>query len=320
MARATPSGTAKRPRADQTRELDAAPDTPDSPLDASLDTPAEADHEAGGGSSAGASYSVPGLERGLRILAEFSSREPILGAPELSKRIGIPRTTTFRLLQTLESLGFLERAPGDRHYRLGVAILRLGFEYLNSLELTDFGQPVLDWLRDDTGFSTHLLIRDQRDVVFVAKAQTRDPMFSSVKVHVGTRLPAHATVHGQVLMGDLTLAELRSLYPERELSRFTERTPATVDDLYQRIRATAAQGYALSEASFERGISAISAPVRDHTGRIVAALTVTVPRSDIGDAERAPLVARTCQAALDLSSRLNYRPRVGDPTQSYAHV
>jgi DNA-binding IclR family transcriptional regulator len=271
-------------------------------------------------SDAGSGYSVPGLERGLRILAEFSSHEPVLGAPELSRRIGIPRTTTFRLLQTLESLGFLERAADERSYRLGVAVLRLGFEYLSSLELTDFGQPILDRLRDDTGFSAHLLIRDERDVVFVARAQTRDPMFSSVKVHVGTRLPAHATVHGQVLMGDLTPADLRRLYPERQLERFTERTPATLDELYQRIRATAAQGYAVSEASFERGISAISAPVRDQTGRIVAALTVTVPRSDIGDEERAPLVARACQAALDLSARLNYRPRVGDPTLSYANA
>src|SRR5471032_2021776 len=66
-------------------------------------------------------YIVPGLERGLKILAEFSPREPVLGAPELSKRLKIPRTTVFRLLQTLESLGFLERADKDRNYRLGVA-------------------------------------------------------------------------------------------------------------------------------------------------------------------------------------------------------
>lgn len=136
------------------------------------------DEESAGGST----YLVPGLERGLRILAEFSAREPVLGAPELSKRIGIPRTTTFRLLQTLEALGFLERVNGDRYFRLSVAVLRLGFEYLSSLELTDVGTPILERLRDATGLSTHLLIRDQRDVVFVAKAQTHAPMFSSVKV------------------------------------------------------------------------------------------------------------------------------------------
>ncbi|MBL3945443.1 IclR family transcriptional regulator, partial [Bacteroides thetaiotaomicron] len=83
-------------------------------------------------------------------------------------------------------LGFLERVNGDRYFRLGVGVLRLGFEYLNSLELTDLGTPVLERLRDSTGLSTHLLIRDQRDVVFVAKAQSNASMFGSVKVHVGT--------------------------------------------------------------------------------------------------------------------------------------
>ncbi|PYE13401.1 IclR family transcriptional regulator [Paraburkholderia silvatlantica] len=268
--------------------------------------------------TASSTYLVPGLERGLRILAEFSAREPVLGAPELSKRIGIPRTTTFRLLQTLEALGFLERVNGDRHFRLGVAVLRLGFEYLSSLELTDFGTPVLERLRDATGLSTHLLIRDERDVVFVAKAQTHDPMFSSVKVHVGTRLPAHATVHGQVLMGDMTLGELKALYAGQPLERFTDRTPDTVEDLYLRVRESAAQGYALSEASFERGISVVSAPVRDQSGKIVAAITATVPRSDIDDDERAPLIAAVCGAAIDLSARLNYRPTANDPTAAHA--
>jgi DNA-binding IclR family transcriptional regulator len=280
-----------------------------------LDAPDAADDESGGGST----YLVPGLERGLRILAEFTAREPVLGAPELSKRIGIPRTTTFRLLQTLEALGFLERVNGDRHFRLGVAVLRLGFEYLSSLELTDVGTPILERLRDATGLSTHLLIRDLRDVVFVAKAQTHDPMFSSVKVHVGTRLPAHATVHGQVLMGDLSYEELRQLYPEPQLERFTDRTPATVEELNERVRESAALGYAVSEASFERGISVVTAPVRDQSSRIVAALTVTVPRSDIGDAaEREPLITAVCSAALDLSTRLNYRPQPHDPTAAQA--
>src|SRR6476661_4711045 len=132
-------------------------------------------------------------------------REPVLGAPELSKRLKIPRTTVFRLLQTLESLGFLERADKDRNYRLGVAVLRLGFEYLSSLELTDLGLPIIEGLRDSTGLTSHILIRDGRDVVFVAKAQSHAPIFSSVKVNVGTRLPAHATTHGHVLMGDLSL-------------------------------------------------------------------------------------------------------------------
>ncbi|USU18628.1 IclR family transcriptional regulator [Paraburkholderia fungorum] len=255
-------------------------------------------------------YRVPGLERGLKILTEFSPREPVLGAPELSKRLKIPRTTVFRLLQTLESLGFLERADKDRNYRLGVAVLRLGFEYLSSLELTDLGLPIIEALRNDTGLTSHIVIRDGRDVVFVAKAQSHAPIFSSVKVNVGTRLPAYATTHGQVLMSDMTLDELKKLYPEPELERFTKQTPATVEELYERVCDDARRGYAISESSFERGISVVSAPVRNDTGRIVAVITTTIPRPEI-DASLldSGLIDKVRRAADELSQRLNYRPK-----------
>ncbi len=253
-------------------------------------------------------YVVPGLERGLRILAEFSPREPVLGAPELSKRLGIPRTTVFRLLQTLESLGFLERADKDRNYRLGVAVLRLGFEYLSSLELTDLGLPVIESLRDATGFTAHIVIRDGRDVVFVAKAQNAGNAFGSVRVNVGTRLPAHATTHGHVLMGDLSLAQLRGLYPERALERVTKATPETVDALFDVIRDDARRGYGIGNSAFERDISVVTAPVRNEASRIVAVVTVTVPRPEIDAALVAEgLVEKVVRAAAELSRRLNYR-------------
>ena len=276
------------------------------------DTLNERDAEEDRNDSSDSSYRVPGLERGLKILTEFSPREPVLGAPELSRRLKIPRTTVFRLLQTLESLGFLERADKDRNYRLGVAVLRLGFEYLSSLELTDLGLPIIEALRDETGLTAHIVIRDGRDVVFVAKAQSHAPIFSSVKVNVGTRLPAYATTHGQVLMGDMTLDELKKLYPEPELERFTRQTPATVDDLYERICDDARRGFAISESSFERGISVVSAPVRNDTGRIVAVITTTIPRQEI-DASLldSGLVDKVRRAADELSQRLNYRPGNG---------
>lgn len=255
-------------------------------------------------------YSVPGLERGLRILMEFSAREPVLSAPELARRLDIPRSTVFRLLQTLESLGFLERGHDERHFRLGVAVLRLGFDFLNSLELTDLGLPIINKLRDTTGYSSQIVIRDSRHIVFVAKASGRDSMFSSV--NVGTRLPAHATVLGRVLMGDLSEAELRVLFPEPKLERFTEFTPKTVAELYQRIREDAERGYAISQSFFEKGISVITAPVRNDSGHIAAALSLTipVPRLDEETLEQEKLVEAVIGAAAELSRKLNYR---GEP-------
>src|SRR5690606_22056185 len=142
-------------------------------------------------------YSVPGLERGLRILAEFTSETPTLTAPELARRLGVPRTTVFRLLVTLEALGFVERARNGREYQLGTAVLKLGFEYLASLALTELSRPILEDLRNTFNYSANLAIRDGREVVYVQKVAA-ESLFSS-SVHIGTRLPAHATVLGRML-------------------------------------------------------------------------------------------------------------------------
>jgi DNA-binding IclR family transcriptional regulator len=266
-------------------------------------------------------YVVPGLERGLRILAEFSLLEPALSAADLARRLKIPRTTVFRLVQTLEALGFLERTENDRYYQLGIGVLRLGFEYLSSLELTDFGIPILERLRDATGFTSHIVVRDGRDIVFVAKAQSYEDGFGSVRVNVGTRLPAHATIHGRILLGDLDLAALSDLYPESLLEQFTDRTPRTVVELYELIRADLSRGYAVSESSFERDISVVTAPVRDESGKIAAVATVTVPHSPERGA-RIPdgLLELVRAAANELSLRLNYRPDPGKGAQRLSDV
>lgn len=250
-------------------------------------------------------YLVPGLERGLMILMQFSAREPLLTAPELSRRLDIPRSTVFRILQTLEAMGFVERGPDERQYRLGVAVLRLGFDYLNSLELTDLGMPVINRMRDLTGHSSQIVIRDGRHIVFVAKANGHNSAFS--KVTVGTRLPAHATALGRVLMGDLGEAEIQAMYPEPRLEQYSEYTPKNVAELYQRVHADAERGYAVSQAFFESGISVVAAPVRNHTGRIVAAvsLTIAAPRLDEKELQE-KLISAVLAGAAELSAKLNY--------------
>jgi DNA-binding IclR family transcriptional regulator len=138
---------------------------------------------------------VPGLERGLCLLAEFSPREPVLGAPELSRRLGLPRMTVFRLLHTLESLHFIERVGRGRTYRPGVAALRLGFDYLGSLEIVNRGQSVIEALRDATGLSAGIAVRDGGEFVYVAEA----PGFTQTSIAraaVGTRVSTQAMESG----------------------------------------------------------------------------------------------------------------------------
>lgn len=252
-------------------------------------------------------YMVPALERGLRLLGEFGRDSRTLSAPELARRLDLPRSTIFRLLATLETLGFIERAGSGNDYRLGLAVLRLGFEYLSSLELTELGQPVLERLCDEMRYPVNIVVRDGRSIVYVAKVSPPTPFSSSVRV--GTRLPAHATVLGRTLLEDLSLAELRVLYPEDSLEVFSASTPKTVLELYNMVQVDRQRGFVLGEGFFESSISSIAAPVRDASGQITAALGATIPSAHI-DADRIDeLVQLVRTAAEELSRLLNYRPR-----------
>jgi DNA-binding IclR family transcriptional regulator len=261
-------------------------------------------------------YTVPGLERGLRILCEFSRREPSLTAPELARRLGVPRSTVFRLLVTLEQMGFVERTPDGRAYRLGLAVLRLGFEYLGSLDIVELGRPLLERLRDETEYAASLVVRDGRDIVYLQRAAPHSPFATTVTI--GTRLPAHATVLGHVLLGDLSLSALRALYPEARLEGTGANTPDNTDALFELVQQTRQRGYVLAEGFFEAQISTVAAPVLDDNGHVVAAIGLTVPGGRIPDERQAALVAHVCGAATQLSTLLNYQPESQDDTPGAA--
>lgn len=256
-------------------------------------------------------YTVPALERGLRLLGEFNRDTRVIGAPEFARRLGLPRSTVFRLLATLEGMGFVERSGND--YRLGVAVLRLGFEYIASLELTEMGQPVLQRLCDEIRYPVNIVVRDGRFIVYVAKVTPPTPFASAVRV--GTRLPAHGTVLGRILLEDLTLPELRALYPEDHLEEFSSNTPKTVLELFNMVESDRGRGYVLGEGFFESSISTIAAPVRDETGHIVAALGATIPSAHIEPQRIDGLVTRVRAAADELSALLNFQPRKGATAQ-----
>ncbi len=251
-------------------------------------------------------YLVPALERGLRLLQLFDRSRTDIAPPDIARELDLPRSTVFRLLQTLEHLGCVERGTSGA-YRLGPGVLRLGFEYLASLEVSDVARPIVERLRDETGCSAQLVIRDGRDVVIILKAA--GPGTFSSNVSVGTRLPAHATILGRTLLCTLSDAELGHLYPEAKLPTASAHSPRTLAELKKLLREDQARGYTVSESFFEQGISAVAAPVRDYTGQVIAAVSLTVQKPNLDPKDyRERLVQQVLSAAIEISERLNYRP------------
>lgn len=251
-------------------------------------------------------YVVPGLQRGLEALRLFSRDKPSLSAPEIAAALDLPRATVFRLIHTLEMMGFLQKEPGAKRYHLGPSVLGIGFEYLASLDVVDVGRSELEKLRDQTGLSAHLAIRDGRDVIYVARFAARSAISGSV--NVGTRLPAHGTVMGRALLACLSDAEIRALYGDGPLERYSEQTPTTTEALIKLLHEDRKRGYVAGSAFFEAGVTAIAAAVRDHAGQPAAAINLTAVGQAVDEESLHGAVReRICAAAERISGWLSGR-------------
>ena len=229
------------------------------------------DAELASGEGARDRYTVPALAQGLAALGLFSRARPALTAPEIAQSLSLSRSTVFRLLHTLQSLGYLVRAD-DRLYRLGPALLNRGFAYLASLDLVEVAQKELLALRDETGNATQLAVLEGAEVLYLARCLATRALTSNVAV--GTRLPAHATAMGRVLLMEMPEEAVRALFTGRRLARFTDATPTALPNLLDVLARDRARGHVLSRSSFEPGVDMLALPVRNAEGRIEAAISL----------------------------------------------
>lgn len=260
--------------------------------------------------ASGAASPVPGLTRGIDILRLFGRQRPVIGAPDMARELGIPRSTVHRLVTVLEGMGLLRRVDGG-DFTLDAGVLTLGFEYLGSLDIVELSAPVLADLRDRIGLSTHLVTRTGTDIVYLSRHAGRSTLISSVSV--GTRLPAHGSVIGRALLMDMDAAGLRNLYRGVRLERFLPETPGTVAELEALIAADRVRGYSAGPSLIEGGVTTIAAPVRDRSGAIVAAVSASAMGAPLQpEVMHGPLKDQVRQAAARISQHLD-APTVAAP-------
>ncbi|WNC13739.1 IclR family transcriptional regulator [Brevibacillus brevis] len=251
-------------------------------------------------------YSASSLVRGLEILKLFRAEQPTLSLAEIANQLGIGRTAPFRLLFTLQSLGYLRQNEETKRYELTPKVLELGFAYLNTLQITEVARPYLEELRDRSGGSAHIGILDDTAVVFVAVQQARGP--STVHVSVGSRLPAHATAVGKILLAFQPKDAWEELLLLSDLQSYTKDTKTMMTAILKELDVVRKQGYSVSSGEFEVGIRSVSAPIFDETGRAVAAVSVAAHESFLPDDHVANCVLPAiCDAAEKLSAFYGYQ-------------
>jgi DNA-binding IclR family transcriptional regulator len=251
-------------------------------------------------------YVVPGLERGLRMLQLFDLDRRVMTLTEMTRQLGVSPSTTFRLAYTLEKMGFLDRDRTGKTYRLGSRVLGLGFEYLASMDVADVARPELEILRDETGASAHLSVRDGCDILYLNRVPTRHHITSNFSI--GARRPAYATPMGRLLLSELGREDLERLYGRTPLRAYTDQTPRTLDKLHERTQGDRQRGFVVSRGSYEPGGCSVAAPVRGADGTIIAAIDISGPNAAFDfseiDNRLKDLVVST---ASRISRRLGYR-------------
>jgi IclR family pca regulon transcriptional regulator len=218
---------------------------------------------------------VQSLERGLAVIRAFDAAHPELTLSEVAAATGVTRAAARRFLLTLAELGYV-RSDG-RFFSLTARVLELGYAYLSSLSLPEVAESHLEALVAEVNESSSVSVLDGGDVVYVARVPVSRIM--TVSISVGTRFPAYATSMGRVLLAGLPDDELDDYLAAVRLNRLTPRTVSTVAALRGELARVRGQGWALVNQELEEGLRALAAPIRDRTGRVVAAVNVSAHAS-----------------------------------------
>jgi IclR family KDG regulon transcriptional repressor len=250
-------------------------------------------------------YRVQVLERSLGILELLSSNGPELSLIELSEQLLLHKSTTHRLLGVLEQYRFVEKSSSSGKYRLGLKLFELGSNAIAHLDWRERARRYLQRLAFDTGETAHLCILDDGEVLYLEKVEA--PRTVRVPSIVGRRYPAHCGGAGKTLLAFQPEEEVDDLIKRRGLTSYTRNTFTTPAQLKEGLRQVRERGYAVDNEEFEEGLECIGAPVRDYSGRVVAAISIAGPTFRITEEKIAVLARSVMEAAQELSADLGYR-------------
>ncbi|CAM5379218.1 IclR family transcriptional regulator OS=Streptomyces alboniger OX=132473 GN=CP975_30075 PE=4 SV=1 [Streptomyces alboniger] len=250
---------------------------------------------------------VPAVTRALDILELFLDGDGTLSAPDIVRRLQLPRTTVHELVTTLAARSYIVQVPGQPgRYRLGVRPYQLGSRYAEQLDLAAEGQQVARSVAETCDETVHVAILEGTDVIYIAKVDSTHAV--RMVSAAGRRLPAHCTSVGKMLLASLPDHELSARIPEGVgLVAMTANSITDPDALREALAGIRQRGIAVENQESNPDVSCVAAPVQDRTGRVVAALSISVPMIRWSEERRGELEQLAAKGAAELSERLGHR-------------
>jgi IclR family pca regulon transcriptional regulator len=248
---------------------------------------------------------IQSVSRALSILELFSDKRPSLSVSQVAELTSLNRATCYRFCQTLRQLGYLEELD-DRRFRPGLKAVSLAHSALSSRELPELALPYLRQLRQDTDETVNMGLLDDTEVVYVARVLS-DHLIS-LRLYVGSRLPAYASSLGRAQLAFLPEDEAEDIIDRSNVVKLTGHTIVNRRRLTAELRRIRERGYALNDQEIADGLRGVAAPVLAASGRPIAAINISIPHPlrAAGEIEDvlAPMVIRTAGAIGELAAKL----------------
>jgi IclR family KDG regulon transcriptional repressor len=218
---------------------------------------------------------VQSIGRGFAIIEEIARSRDGIGLAELSKRVGLHNSTTFHLVRTLVSLGYVRQLKDSKRYRIGRPLFALAASALDEIEMMSLATPVLDDLARDSGESAHFSVPMGDSVVVLAR--TSGPGAFQLTDRVGVVRPAHCTALGKIMLAALAPDQLEGYLQRAELKARTPKSIISHERLAREVAEVRRSGLAIDDGEFDPEVRCAAVPVRDFSGRVMGAIGISGP-------------------------------------------
>src|SRR5438046_739127 len=242
------------------------------------------------------------VERALSILEAAAQRREGLTNAEISRKLGIPKSSASYILRTLEKRSYLRREAETGRYRVGLKILSLGGDAQANLDIADVALPFMRSLVERIHLTVHLAVLDQSEAVYIEKVEA--PGFFKVNTWVGRRMFLHSTSVGKCLLAWLPKQEVEALVKQQGLKKRTPKTITTMTRLFADLEHTKNEGYAVDDEENSLGARCLGAPVFDVAGNVVAALGASGTLTQVDEASMPRLTEALKETARRISRQM----------------
>lgn len=256
---------------------------------------------------------VRALARGLRLLEALGDGEALV-LSELARRTQLTPSTAYRLLETLRQRGFVDWDESSGLWHIGLRAYQIGQAFCHPNSLSSLALEAMQRLVARVNETVNLAVLDGTEAVYIQQVESSQML--RMFTQLGARVPLHCTGVGKVLLAWQPEAAARRLLGPEPLAAHTPHTMTRVETVLQELEQVRQQGYAVDREEREIGVRCLAAPVRDATGRVVAALSLSAPAVRLPEGRLAELASDVLETAQMLSLRLGWQPKVASSDQS----